>query len=144
MSRPYRFSGSQTGSRDSSPSPSLREALSQIWGPVRSAGEMTFSYFTLDCPRTVAANSADGRLIANLIIRADGKMRIIFHTEDPALENATVCFDVRILEPDAADPVPLAEGRVNLSPRQGHCPIVSPRELKRGDKLSVRFAALDQ
>jgi hypothetical protein len=144
MSKPYRFSGSRMGSGGSSPSPSLQEALSQIWGPVWSAGEMTFSYFTLNCPRTISADSADGRLIANLIIRTDGKMRIIFHAEDPALENATVCFDVRILEPDAADPVPLAEGRVNLSPRQGHCPIVSPRELKRGDKLSVRFAALDQ
>jgi hypothetical protein len=111
---------------------------------VRSAGETTFSYFTLDCPRTVAANSDDGRLIANLIIRTDGKMRIIFHTEDPALENATVCFDVRILEPGAAGPVPIAGGMANLSPRQGHCPIVPLRELKQGDKLSIRFAVLDQ
>jgi hypothetical protein len=118
--------------------------LSQIWGPVRSAGEMTFSYFTLGCPRTVAAASDDERLIANLIIRADGKMRIHFHTEDPTLGNAVVCFDVRILDPETDAPVPFAEGRVNLSPWHGHCPIVSPLELKPGGKISVRFAVLDQ
>ncbi len=123
------------------PVPPLQETLSQIWGPVRSAGEMTFSYFTLDCPRTVAANSADGRLIANLIIRTDGKMRIIFHTEDPALENATVRFDVRVLSDEAAEPVPFTEGEVKLSPREGACQIESP---KQDDVLFVRFAVLDR
>jgi hypothetical protein len=102
---------------------------------------MTFSYFTLDCPRTVAANSADGRLIANLIIRTDGKMRIIFHTEDPALENATVRFDVRVLSDEAAEPVPFTEGEVKLSPREGACQIESP---KQDDVLFVRFAVLDR
>jgi hypothetical protein len=45
MSKPYRSSGSWTGSRGSPPLPSLQETLSQIWGPVRSVGGTTFAFF---------------------------------------------------------------------------------------------------
>jgi hypothetical protein len=108
---------------------------------VRSAGGTTFAFFTLDRPRTIVAHSDDGRLIANIIITPDGQTQIIFHADDPELENATVRFDVRVLSDEAAEPVPFTEGEVKLSPREGVCQIESP---KRGDILFVRFAVLDQ
>jgi hypothetical protein len=141
MSKPYRSSGSWTGSGDSSPPPSLRETLSWIWGPVRSVGATTFSFFRPYEPYTIPARSDDGRLIANIILTPDGRIQIIFHTSDPELENATVRFDVRVLTDEATEPVPFTEGRVKLSPREGACRIEPP---ERGGTLLVRFAVLDQ
>jgi hypothetical protein len=141
MSKPYRFSGSRTGSGDSSPSPSLRETLSRIWGPVRSVGATTFSFFRPYEPYTIPARSDDGRLIANIILTPNGQVQIIFHASDPELENATVRFDACVLTSVAAEPVPFTEGRVKLSPREGACRIEPP---ERGGTLLVRFAVLDQ
>jgi hypothetical protein len=108
---------------------------------VRSAGGTTFPFFTLNYPRTIVAHSDDERLIANIIITPDRQTQIIFHTDDPELENATVRFDVRVLSDEAAEPVPFTEGEVKLSPREGACQIESP---KQDDVLFVRFAVLDR
>jgi hypothetical protein len=141
MSKPYRPSGSQTGPGDSSPPPSLQEALSQTWGPVRSVGATTFACFRPYGPYTIPAHSDDGRLIANIILTPDGQTQIIFHTSDSEQENATVRFDARVLTDEAAGPVPFTEGEAKLSPREGACQIEPP---ERGGILLVRFAFLDR
>jgi hypothetical protein len=82
-------------------------------------GGTTFAFFKPYEPYTIAAHSDDKRLIANIILTPDGRIQIIFHANDPGLENATVRFDVRVLTDEATEPVPFTEGEVRLSPREG-------------------------
>jgi hypothetical protein len=104
-------------------------------------GATTFAFFKPYAPHTIAARSDDERLLANIILTPDGRIQIIFHTNDPALENAIVRFDVRVLAGEAAEPVPFTEGEVRLSPREGARRIEPPEQ---GGVLFVRFAILDQ
>jgi hypothetical protein len=104
--------------------------------------EMNDNRIASSCqPYTIAAHSDDKRLIANIILTPDGQIQIIFHTNDPKLENATVRFDVRVLTDEATEPVPFTEREVKLSPREGACRIEPP---ERGGILFLRFAVLDR